>query len=75
MSTYAPSDHAFIARVLTIDTEVVLAELLAAFNFEEAGKPISWNIGEAIYPTIGVGSTRPEFPMKVTVLKSPSATN
>ena len=58
--------------LLIIATEVVLAELLAAFSFEEAGKPIAWNIGEAIYPTIGQCSTRPEFPMKVTALKPAS---
>ncbi|KAH9895767.1 cytochrome P450 [Cubamyces lactineus] len=58
-----------------LEMKVVLVELLAAFKFEETGKPISWNIGEAIYPTIGAGSTRPEFPMKVTALKAASTTN
>ncbi|KAI0653685.1 cytochrome P450 [Cubamyces menziesii] len=57
-----------------LEMKVVLAELLAAFSFEEAGKPIAWNIGEAIYPTIGQCSTRPEFPMKVTALKPASFT-
>lgn len=48
--------------------EMVLAELLSAFRFEDAGKPVVWNIGEVVYPTVGQESTVPAFPMKVTAL-------
>lgn len=64
--TLAPSsydaDHHFVLA------EIVLAELLSSFKFEDAGKPVVWNIGEVIYPTVGQDSPVPAFPMKVTAL-------
>ncbi|OJT09225.1 Cytochrome P450 3A24 [Trametes pubescens] len=51
-----------------LEMKIVLAELLSAFTFEDAGKPVAWNIGEVVYPTVGQDSPVPAFPMKVTAL-------
>lgn len=48
--------------------EIVLAELLSTFKFEDAGKPVVWNMSEVVYPTVGPESLIPAFPMKVTAL-------
>ncbi|KAL1942331.1 hypothetical protein VTO73DRAFT_6395 [Trametes versicolor] len=51
-----------------LEMKMVLAELLSAFRFEDTGKPVVWNVGEVVYPTVGQESTVPAFPMKVTAL-------
>lgn len=72
-ASYSDADHrAAIITVLSDDNfnfaEIVLAELLSAFKFEDSGKPVVWNVGEVVYPTVGEDSTVPAFPMKVTAL-------
>lgn len=51
--------------------EVVLSVLITHFTFESSGKPIEWNIGGVMYPTVGKESNRPELPLKVALYKSP----
>ena len=51
--------------------EVVLSVLITHFTFESSGKPIEWNIGGVMYPTVGKESNRPELPLRVALYKSP----
>ncbi|KAI0631630.1 cytochrome P450 [Trametes polyzona] len=51
-----------------LSMKIVLSELLAAFHFEATDKPVVWNIGEVVYPTVGHDSTRSGFPLNVTAL-------
>ena len=47
------------------DAEVVLATLLATFEFKDTGKPVAWNSSVVIYPTMGEDSTKPEMLLNV----------
>ncbi|KAL1942332.1 hypothetical protein VTO73DRAFT_6396 [Trametes versicolor] len=55
-------------KLAELEMKIVLAELLSAFTFEDAGKPVVWNMSEVVYPTVGQDSSTPAFPMKVTAL-------
>lgn len=50
-------------------TEVFLSVLLSSFSFELTEKPIVWNVGPVMYPTVGEDSDRPELPLRVTLLE------
>lgn len=60
--------HLAVLTTASVLAEIVLAELLSAFTFEDAGKPVVWNMSEVVYPTVGQDSSTPAFPMKVTAL-------
>ncbi|KAI8974228.1 cytochrome P450 [Trametes punicea] len=49
-----------------LQMKVVLATLIAAFQFELSEKPISWNMAGVAYPSVGEDSTKPEMPLRVT---------
>ncbi len=48
-------------------TEIVLSELISKFVLEKTDAPVIWNLGEVIHPTLSAESSRPEYPMKVTL--------
>ena len=50
-------------------TEIVLAVLLSAFEFELTNKPVFWNQAPVIYPSMSEKG-QPELQLKVKVLKA-----
>ncbi|EPS99479.1 hypothetical protein FOMPIDRAFT_1096252, partial [Fomitopsis schrenkii] len=53
-----------------MEMKVVLSVLVSNFTFEFSDKPIEWNIGAVMYPTVGKESNKPELPLKVGLYKS-----
>ncbi|KAL7278089.1 hypothetical protein ACG7TL_008059 [Trametes sanguinea] len=53
-----------------LEIKTVLAELLPTFKFEKTDAPVVWNLAEVVHPTVGTGSLRPAYPMKVTRVDS-----
>ena len=51
-----------------LSAEVVLVILLANFKFELGKENIVWNSAGVAYPAVGEESTKPEMPMKVSIL-------
>ena len=49
-------------------TEVVLAVLLSTFKFELTDKRIYWNLSPIVYPSVAPDGSKPELPLKVTLL-------
>ena len=49
--------------------EIVLCKLLAKFTFEPSGKPITWNLSNVRFPTVGADPT-PSMPIKVGLYES-----
>nr|BED42969.1 cytochrome P450 monooxygenase [Trametes versicolor] len=50
-----------------LEMKIVLAELISTFALEKTDAPVIWNLGEVIHPTLSAESSRPEYPMKVTL--------
>ncbi|KAH9890482.1 cytochrome P450 [Cubamyces lactineus] len=53
-----------------LEMKIVLATLLPAFKFELSDKPIFWNAAGITYPSAGDYSTKPEMPLKVTMIRA-----
>ncbi|KAI0657156.1 cytochrome P450 [Cubamyces menziesii] len=53
-----------------LEMKIVLATLLPAFKFELTDKPIFWNAAGITYPSVGDYSTKPELPLRVTMIKA-----
>ncbi|KAI0657158.1 cytochrome P450 [Cubamyces menziesii] len=51
-----------------LEMKIVLAMLLPAFKFELSDQPIFWNAAGVTYPSVGSYSTKPEMPLKVTMI-------
>ena len=49
-------------------TEVVLTVLLSTFKFELTDKRIYWNLAPFVYPSVVPYGSKPELPLKVTLL-------
>ena len=49
---------------------VLLAVLLSTFKFELADKHIYWNLCPIVYPSVTPDGSKPELPLKVTLLDS-----
>ena len=47
----------------------MLAVLLSKFKFELTEKPIYWNLAPVTYPTVVADGSKPELPLKVTMLE------
>ena len=47
----------------------MLAVLLSKFKFELTENPIYWNLAPVTYPTILADGSKPELPLKVTMLE------
>ncbi|KAI0754308.1 cytochrome P450 [Daedaleopsis nitida] len=54
-----------------LEMKIVLCLLLAKFTFEPSGKPITWNLSNVRFPTVGNDPT-PSMPMKVGLYKPPT---
>ncbi|KAI0648488.1 cytochrome P450 [Trametes meyenii] len=52
-----------------LEMKVVLATIIPAFKFELSDKPIDWNPAGVVYPSVSEGNSKPEMPLKVTLLK------
>ncbi|EPT01796.1 hypothetical protein FOMPIDRAFT_1048392 [Fomitopsis schrenkii] len=55
-----------------MEMKVVLSILVSNFTFEFSDKPIEWNVGGVMYPTVGKESNKPELPLKVGLYKPPA---
>ena len=53
----------------SIFAEVALSVLIANFNFELSDKEIVWNNAGVAYPSVGKESSKPEMPLKVSVIR------
>ncbi|TBU26014.1 cytochrome P450 [Dichomitus squalens] len=51
-----------------LEMKVVLAVLLSTFKFELTEKAIYWNIAPIVYPSVVPDGSKPELPIKVTLL-------
>ena len=49
-------------------TEVVLTVLLSTFKFELTDKHTYWNLAPFVYPSVVPYGSKPELPLKVTLL-------
>ncbi|KAM5537528.1 hypothetical protein V8D89_008855 [Ganoderma adspersum] len=52
-----------------LEMKVVLAVLLSKFKFELTEKPIYWNLAPVMYPSVKMDGSKPEMPLKVTMLE------
>ncbi|CDO68551.1 hypothetical protein BN946_scf184998.g48 [Trametes cinnabarina] len=55
-----------------LEIKSIIAELLPMFMFERTDVPVVWNLAEVVHPTVGIDSSRPAYPMKVTLVNGPS---
>lgn len=65
-----PSARFELTYMMLLSLEIVLATLLPAFKFELSDKPIFWNAAGITYPSAGDYSTKPEMPLKVTMIRA-----
>ena len=52
-----------------LPTILLHVAILAAFKFELTEKPIYWNLAPVTYPTVVADGSKPELPLKVTMLE------
>ncbi|KAH9890480.1 cytochrome P450 [Cubamyces lactineus] len=53
-----------------LEMKIVLATLLPAFKFELSDTPIFWNAAGITYPSAGDYSTKPEMPLRLTMIRA-----
>ncbi|TBU47494.1 cytochrome P450 [Dichomitus squalens] len=70
MSFHGGSRSCIGFKYAQLELKVVLSVLVANFNFELSDKEIVWNNAGVAYPTVGKESSKPEMPLKVSVIRS-----
>ncbi|KAH9925046.1 cytochrome P450 [Epithele typhae] len=71
LTTFAAGAYSCIGfKFSQLEMKVMLSILITHYKFETTGRPIEWNMGGVIFPSMAEDRSKPGLVLKLTVLKA-----